>query len=596
MLEMDQELEKEGIDTMTIDESGGLEEPGTSSYNHCSLAELITELEKFCTKELVELRRREIEEIRSLFYKKQKAEYASARKNYIQEHGSAEDFVFDSKENEFKDVYTRIKTIRAELHEEKIAIQAQNLKIKKQIIEKLEKLTQTEESLNKTFDEFHALQEEWKKSGPVAPSEDKAIWDAYHFQVGKFYDYVHINKELRDLDLKKNYEQKEALCEAAEKLGEQQLVIKAYGELQNLHEQWREIGPVKEEFKDVLWERFKAASTKINVAYQNYFIARKEQEKSNLEKKTTLCEHVEALNEDLNLTLKQWNAATKKVQEWQKEWRTIGYAPQKDNTKIYERFTSALNTFYAARKTFFNGVHDVEAANRKLKEALCDKAEAMQSRTDWRDATQDFVTIQKEWKKIGPTSYKTSMQLWTRFSNACNAFFAAKSEYERQQNKTLEGNVPRKEELIEKIAALSSETKEDALASIASIQKEWSALQVPQSAKADLQKRFSSAVQKIVNAFHIEGDSNNLAYKIAMEALATEEDGQQKLLSEMKRLKGRYSALTHEIQSLENNIGFIANSTSATKFINTVEKNIEKGRIEILQLEQKIKIITSILQ
>lgn len=578
--------------------SAQVEQPAeTIEYHNYSLDELIAAMESFCKKELVEVHRRDIEEIRSLFYKKQKAEYDEARKAYVSETGSTEGFTFESKENDFKEVYGRIKDLRARLVEEKQKEHAKNLQTKQQIIEKLEKLTEVPESMNKTFAEFKSLQEEWKNSGEVAPTEDKAIWEKYHLQVAKFYDYVKIDRELRDLDQKKNYEAKITLCEKAESLAESKQIVKAFADLQILHDEWKKIGPVKEDFKEQLWERFKAATTIINKAHQDYFANIKKQEEENLQKKTVLCEKMDAIIANLELTQKQWTAATNQVLEIQKEWKTIGYAPQKQNNLIYERFSKACDVFFTARKSFFGDVHEVENNNKKQKVALCEKAEEMQSRTDWREATLDFIKLQKDWKKIGATGFRDSQKLWNRFTTACNAFFEAKKQFEADADKLLNDNIALKETIINKVSEISTEVKEDALKAIVAVQEEWSKIQVPANAKADLQKRFSEAVNAVLAKLNVEkGAAEDLAFRVKISALAMEKAGEEKVVAEAKKIKNRLTSVQQEIKSLENNIGFFSKSSNVSTLVASVEKNIEKGKKEIAQLEQKLKTINSILR
>ncbi|MBO7124833.1 MAG: DUF349 domain-containing protein, partial [Bacteroidales bacterium] len=404
-------------------------------------------------------------------------------------------------------------------------------------------------------------------------------------------------RELRDLDQKKNYEAKVDLCERAEKLVSAPQIVKAFADLQVLHKEWREIGPVKEEFKEPLWERFKNATTKINIAHQNYFLQLKEQEKQNLEKKTALCERMDAINSNLELSQKQWTAVTNTVLDIQKEWKTIGYAPQKQNNLIYERFSKACDIFFGARKAFLDQMKEFESDNKKQKIVLCEKAEAMKDRTDWKEATLDFINLQKDWKKIGATSYKDGQKLWTRFSTACNAFFEAKSAFEAKQSQALVDNIPTKEALITKLSEIETEAKEDALKAIAAIQEEWAKIPVPSNAKADLQNRFSEALSAVLAKLNVEkGAAQDMAFRIKMSALLLEKSGEDKVIQEAKRIKNRLSAVQNEMKSLENNIGFFSKSSDASKLIASVEKNIEKGKKEIAQLEQKLKVINTILR
>lgn len=566
-------------------------------YSNLSSAELVSEMEKFCTSELVESCRKDIEKIHSLFYIKQKNEFLEARKQYVAEHDSAEGFVFESNEQAFKEVYGRIKELRLRIAEQKKVVLEKNLLVKNQIIDRLAKLIEMPESMTKTFAEFRTLQEEWKNSGEVDPKEEKAIWEKYHLQVAKFYDYVKIDRELRDLDQKKNYEAKTLLCEKAEALKDAKQVVKAFADLQVLHKEWREIGPVKEEFKEQLWERFKAATSVINKAHQDYFANIKKQEEENLQKKTALCEKMDEIITELDLTQKQWNAKTNQVLEIQKEWKTIGYAPQKQNTLIYERFSKACDVFFTARKSFFGDVREVENANKKRKVELCEKAESMQSRTDWKEASKAFVNLQKEWKTIGSTSFKDSQKLWTRFSTACNAFFDSRKAFEAQQNQKLADNIVEKEKIITEIAEFSSDVKDDVLNFLSEIQTKWSEILVPFEARASLQKKYSEAITTLLQKAKIEKEqAENLDFTSQMTALFLENGGEEKLLNEAKRLKKKLSAAVNEVNSIENNLGFFSKSSDATKLIASVEKNVAKGKKEIERLEQKLQIINSILK
>ncbi len=594
-----EEIENEA--SMNADpESQEQENSGIQSvdYHSYSLEELIKAMDAFCTKDLVESHRKEIEEIRSLFYKKQKQEFDEARRAYMSEHGTLDGFSYESKENELKDVYGRVKELRSVIVAQREKEQKKNLEAKQRIIERIEQLTQAPESMNKTFAEFRALQEEWKNTGEAPAQEEKTIWEKYHLQVAKFYDYVKIDRELRDLDQKKNYEAKVALCEAAEKLVGAKQIIPAFNELQALHEEWKKIGPVKEEFKEQLWERFKTATTAVNKAHQDYFVQRKQQETENFEKKSALCEKIESINANLeSLTLKQWNSLTTKIQEIQKEWKTIGFAPQKQNNQIYERYTAACDVFFSARKTFMNEVHGVENDNKKQKIALCEKAEAMQTRTDWKDATNDFIELQKAWKQIGSSGFKDSQKLWNRFSGACNAFFEAKKAYEAGQEAVLNENISLKEALIAKVSDISTDVKEDALKAITAVQDEWSKIQVPSASKADLQKRFNDAVSQLMGKMNVEkGSFSDMAFNIKMSSLMAEKNGREKVMLEAKRIKNKLSSVKTEILSLENNIGFFSKSSDASRLIASVEKNIQKSKDEVVQLEKKLKIINKILQ
>lgn len=589
--------EEQSVQSQELVESTADSTIGGVEYHKCSLAELIPALEAYCTKEKVQTCHKEIEELRSWYYKRLKAETDEARKTYEQEHNTVEGFVFESHESEFKEVYGRIKELRKRIETEHQKDQENNLQKKLQIIEKIEALTQAPESMNKTFAEFRTLQEEWKNTGEVPAAEEKTVWEKYHMSVGKFYDYVKIDRELRDLDQKRNYEARIALCEAAEKLAGSKHVVKAFADLQELHQQWRKIGPVKQEFKEQIWERFKEASTVINKAHQDYFMDLKKQEEENLVKKTALCEKIDAIIANLELTQKQWAQATAHVLEIQKEWKTIGYAPQKQNSLIYERFSKACDVFFSARKSFFGDVREVESENKNLKIALCEKAEHMSTRTDWDKASVDFVQLQKEWKKIGTTAFKDSQKLWVRFTAACNAFFDAKKAFGVKQDDELNANVALKDTLIAKVATIATDDKSAALEALKAIEEEWAKIQVPAKAKYELQKRFMAAVNGLLETLHIEKSSaDDLAFRMKMSTMLLENGGEDKVIQEAKALRKRLSASQSELKSLENNIGFFSKTSGASKMISTVEQSIVKRKEDIAQIEQKIKIIEKILK
>jgi hypothetical protein len=418
----------------------------------------------------------DIDAIKAAFYKNLKDAAEAAKKEFIEAGGAEEEFKAeeDPYENDIKDLQREYRQLRIERSKKLENEKEDNLQKKYEVIEKIKGLINNEESINKTFNEFRALQQEWRDIGLVPQSEMKNLWDTYHFNVENFYDYIKINRELRDLDLKKNLEAKIKLCEKAEELLLDPSIIRAFNTLQKYHEQWREIGPVPREQKDDIWERFKAATTTINKNHQQFFEDRKLEQKKNLEAKTALCEKVEAINENEIDSHKEWDKFSKELIELQKVWRTIGFAPRKDNNKIYERFRNACDTFFDAKRAFYAKNKEEQQNNLQLKIDLCLQAEEMKESTDWKKTTQDFINIQKQWKEIGPVPRKQSDAIWKRFRTACDSFFDKKSEHFNDVDSEQVDNLKLKEELIEEIKNFkSSKNVEDNLKKLKEFQRRW---------------------------------------------------------------------------------------------------------------------------
>ena len=401
------------------------EEAEAASHNdslaNLSEAELVALLAQKLESEPVQTLRPVVEAIKIAFYKQHRTKVEAKRKAFVEQGGNEEEFVpaVDSDEVRFKELFAVYRSERDRHIAELEASKEENLKLKLQIIEELKELINSDETMNTTFARFRELQQRWKETGLVPQQKVKDLWETYNLHVENFYNFIKINKELRDLDLKKNYEQKMQLCEQAEALITEPSIVEAFHKLQKLHDEWRETGPVANEYKEVLWERFKAASSRINKQHQEYFDGVKQEQLKNLELKSELCEKTEALVDQPYTSRKEWNKASERLIEIQKIWRTIGFAPKKDNTRIYDRFRSACDRFFEAKRKFYEGVKSEMEHNLQLKQEICEAAEALQNSEDWKHATEELIALQAKWKQVGTVSRRYSDQVWKRFRAAC---------------------------------------------------------------------------------------------------------------------------------------------------------------------------------
>ncbi len=541
----------------------------------------------------------DIDAIKAAFYKNLKDAVEAAKKDFIEAGGAEEEFKAeeDPYENDIKDLQREYRQLRIERSKRLENEKEDNLQKKYEVIEKIKGLINNEESINKTFNEFRALQQEWRDIGLVPQSEMKNLWDTYHFNVENFYDYIKINRELRDLDLKKNLEAKIKLCEKAEELLLDPSIIRAFNTLQKYHEQWREIGPVPREQKDDIWERFKAATTTINKNHQQFFEDRKLEQKKNLEAKTALCEKVEAINENEIDSHKEWDKFSKELIELQKVWRTIGFAPRKDNNKIYERFRSACDTFFDAKRAFYAKNKEEQQNNLQLKIDLCLQAEEMKESSDWKKTTQDFINIQKQWKEIGPVPRKQSDAIWKRFRTACDSFFDKKSEHFNDVDSEQVDNLKLKEELIAEIKSFkSSKNVEDNLKKLKEFQRRWAEIgHVPFKKKDDVQTQFREAINKLYDDLNIEDEQRNLLkFRTKMSSFSESSRGQNKMRFERDKYMNKMKQLENDLVTLDNNIGFFADSKNAESLIKDVQKKIEVTKQKIEFLKEKIRVIDDI--
>lgn len=553
--------------------------------------ELIAWFEKLMEERPVQTLRREAEALKIAFYKQHRADTEAQRRAFVEAGGSEEEFVPapDEWENRLKELFKEYRRRRDEFIASLEEVKQANLQVKLRIIEELKELVNSDETLNHTFTKFRELQQRWKETGIVPQQNMKDVWETYNLHVENFYNFIKINKELRDLDLKKNYEQKVALCEAAEALVTEPSVVEAFHKLQKLHDQWRETGPVANEYKEALWERFKEASSRINRQHQEYFEGLKREQLKNLELKTGLCEQTEELLSQPLTVRKEWTRANDRLLEIQKVWKTIGFAPKKDNTRIYERFRNACDKFFEAKRAFFASVKDEMEHNLQLKNELCQAAEALQESEEWKKATDELIALQARWKEVGAVSRRHSDAVWKRFRAACDRFFERKSAHFSRMDGEQEENLQKKQALLDEMAA--AEVKEGGYETIREFQRRWSEIGfVPIKHKEEIQKRYKQAVDALFSQLRgSERDRSMGRFREKVSSL--KEAGSKRLYSERERLYNKVRQLEQEIALLENNIGFFSNSKNAEALVAGVRDKIRKAREEMAATIEKVKLI-----
>ena len=539
--------------------------------------------------------RQELDMLKQLFYKYRKAEQMAERQAFIEAGGEAEAFMpqLDPCEEDFKAAMQVIRQRRAEQQAEQDRIKQENLKRKLAIIDRVKELSASPEEANKSYEEFRNLQAEWKEIKAVPAENATELWKNYQLYVEQFYDLLKMNNEMREYDFKKNLEAKTRLCELAEKLADEADVISAFNQLQGLHQEYKEIGPVAKELREEIWGRFKAASTVVNKRHQDHFLALKEKEEENLAKKTALCEQIETIDMAELKSFADWNAKTEQIIACQAEWKTIGYAPQRMNTQIFERFRAACDKFFQQKAEYFKGVKNELNDNMAKKTALCEKAEALQDSTDWRATGDQLIQLQKEWKSIGAIPHKYSEALWKRFIAACDHFFEEKQKATAGQRNEEKENMAHKQAIIEQLQALQENPDQnDAVQRVKELQAEWNSVgHVPFREKDNLYKKYRAACDALYKQFNLSAQSRRLnSFKNNLKANVAE--GGTSLSREHNRMMRAYEALRGEIQTYENNIGFLsANSKKGNSLVDEMKRKVEKQKEELALLAQKIKAV-----
>ena len=534
--------------------------------------------------------RRTVEGVKVAFYRIRRAEVEQARRQHLEAGGTEENFVVptDEAENRLKELFKEYRQRRDDYIANLDAEKEANLKIKLQIIEELKELISSDETLNHTFTKFRELQTRWKETGLVPQSHVKDLWENYNLHVEHFYSFIKINKELRDLDLKKNYEQKVALCEQAEALVMEHSVVEAFHKLQKLHDEWRETGPVPMEHKESLWERFKSASSRINKQHQEHFEQLKAEQVKNLELKTELCAVVEELAAQPFTSRKEWNKASERLLEIQKTWKTIGFAPKKDNNRIYERFRTACDKFFELKRGFYVDVKSEMEQNLQHKVELCEQAESLQMSEDWKKTTDELIALQARWKEIGAVSRRHSDQVWKRFRTACDKFFERKAAHFSSVDDEHAANLAKKFALLEEMAA--ADVKTGGYEVIRDFQRRWGEIGfVPIKQKDQIQKRYKQAVDKLFET--LRGSERDRQMGRFKERLSNMKGGERRMQSEREKLYNKVRQLEQEIALLENNIGFFSKSKNAETLVADVKQNIEKAKMQMQDAIEKIRLI-----
>lgn len=535
--------------------------------------------------------RTELDHLKMLYYRFHNADVASAREKFIEEGGKAEDFMPapDMDEENFKAQLSLIREMRNKAAEALEAEKQQNLKRKQEIIERIKALAATPEDADKGYNEVKELQAEWKELKAVPAENATELWKNYQLYTEQFYDQLRLNHEMRAYDFKKNLEIKTHLCEAAEKLADVEDPISAFHQLQKLHQEYRETGPVAKELRDEIWKRFKDASTVINKRHQDHFEAIKAKEEENLAKKTELCQQVEALEFDGLKTYAQWEEMTKQVLAIQAEWKTVGFTPRKVNAEIFERFRMACDRFFQAKTAYFKANREKLNANLTAKNALIEKAEALKDSTDWGATTNKFVEFQKEWKAIGPVAHKVSDAIWKRFNDACNYFFEQKNAANAGQRKEEEANLELKKGVIAELEKLVENASDDLLKSVRELQTRWNEIgHVPYSKKEKMYRRYRELCDKIYDTLHETAGRrrmDNFRKNVA-------DKGGSELTRERGRLQNALENKKQEIQNYETNLTFFRSSSKkGNSLVADIEKKVERLKEDLNEIVEKIKAV-----
>ena len=532
----------------------------------------------------------ELDQLKLSFYRLRNAETEIARKAFEEEGGNPEEFVpqKDELENQFKEIMSSIKekrnAIKAEEEQEKL----DNLQKKLAIIDRMKELTESSEDANKAYNEFKKLQTEWNGIKNIPAAKVNELWKSYQLYAEKFYDLIKLNNEFREYDFKKNQEIKTRLCEAAEKLAEEEDVISAFHQLQKLHQEFREAGPVAKEQREEIWARFKAASTTVNRRHQQHFEGIKEKEQRNLDEKIVICEIVEAMEYDKMQTFQDWHDKTEEVLALQAKWKTIGFAPQKMNTKIFERFCAACDEFFKRKTEHFKSLKVNMNENLEKKKQMCEKAEALKDSTDWKATAEALAKLQKEWKEIGPVAKKYSESVWKRFVSACDYFYEQKNKAESSHKAVELENLDKKKAIIAKLTEINNQEGEANADKVRALVKEWNAVgHVPFKEKDRIYKQYRTLVDALFNKLNMSASQKKL--KNFKSSISNKENN---IYREREKLVRAYENMKNEIQTYENNLGFLNSaSKKGNSLVQEMNRKVEKLKADLELILQKIAVI-----
>ena len=534
-----------------------------------------------------EIARADVETLKQAYYKIRRNEVEEEKAAFLENGGEEKDFVAseDETENKIKDLLSTYKEKRAALLAEEERIKNENYTLKLQLIDKLKALTESSDDFNKLYNDFKEIQQKWKEIKLVPAEYVNDLWKNYQIYSEKFYDLIKINNQFREYDFKKNLEMKTALCETVERLQNEPDVVSAFHQLQKLHQQWREIGPVAKELRDELWARFKTASTAINKRHQEHFEKLKAKEQENLEAKTAICEEIEAIDFSQLKSFKDWENKNKEVIALQEKWKTIGFAPKKHNVKIFERFRAACDAYFNKKSEFYKSLKEGMEKNLELKKALCEKAEALKDSTDWKETTEQLIALQKEWKKVGSVARKHSDSIWKRFITACDYFFEQKNKNVVSQKSVEQQNLAAKKEIIEKIKALDENLPHnEAVATLKEYMAAWNQIGfVPFKDKDKVYKAYHEAVDQQFDRLKVDMNERKMqSFRNNVNSLAEGSDNKGRLYSERERLMRTYERMKNELQTYENNIGFLSvSSKGGGGLVKEMERKIEELKEEM---------------
>lgn len=545
----------------------------------------------------------EVEAIKVAFYKQLKAETEELKANFIASGEVEENFKapIDHDEHELKELIKQYRDKRTELNETQEEEKEHNFTAKTDVVEAIKHLVNRQESLNDTFQEFRDLQQKWREIGPVPQAKVRDLWNNYNYAIESFYNYIHINKELRDLDLKKNLEVKLELCEKAEKLLLEPNIVQSFNALQKLHDQWREAGPVPKEKKDEVWERFKEATSIINKNHQEHFEGIKEQLKQNLEAKAQLCEKAEeivAVADKID-SPREWEDKSKELVDIQQLWKSIGFAPKKDNNKIYERFRGACDKFFEHKRDYFKDYKSEQHNNLQLKTELCLQAEALKGNTEWKRTTDEFIKIQKRWKEIGPVPRKQSDIIWKRFRSACDEFFENKSKHFHSIDGEQDNNLKLKQQIIDELKAFApGESGEETFKALQEFQKRWAEIgYVPFKEKDRISQEFRALINKMFDNLNLDEFHKNMKkFGSKLDNMKGGDHPTEKITQERNKIINKLRQLETDITLWENNIGFFAKSKNSDALIRDFNNKIENGKRNIKMLNEKLDMMDEMLK
>ena len=589
---VDEEL-PEIVNAPEMEEDEVVEE--NNEFEGLNKLQLVEKLEELVQDADVQNIKDKVAAVRLHFNKLNKEDMDNELDRFIQGGGEAESFqhVEDPIEQRFNAAFGIFKANRAKQNEDMEKQKTENLAKKQAILDELKEIIASDESLKKTYDDFRALQDRWKEIGPVPAAENSNLWNNYHFLVEKFFDKVRIGRELRDLDMKKNLDSKIELCEKAEELLDEKSITKAFKALQKLHEEWKEVGPVPQEKKDEIWERFKAATDKINQIRREHYAKIEEEQAGNLETKKALCDKAEELIAEEYTSVNAWQKKSNELSEIFNVWKTVGPASKKDNEEIWQRFRGAMDTFFAKKKAFFASLKDRQTENLERKTQLCIEAEALMESTEWKNATEQMKKLQEEWKTIGPVPKRHTDKIWKRFRAACDTFFNRKNEHFSGRRTEEEANLAAKKALIEEIKAFEiGPNRNENMEAIKAFQKRWIEIgYVPMKHKDAINKEYRELIDGLFDTMRKnQNEASTNEFREMMEGWKDDPTANDRVRRERNTLQTRIQKLRDEIAAMENNIGFFSNSKNSELMRAEYEKKINKAKEDLKVLEAKLKI------